>query len=55
MDPNTVIYLENGFELHPIWSDFNTEFRDVILHKFGNEVHTFFVFVFGIFVFCQCF
>ena len=33
MDPKKVMNLEKGFELDPIWSEFNAEFRDLMRKK----------------------
>ena len=34
MDPKKVMNLEKGFELDPIWSEFNAEFRGLMRKKF---------------------
>ena len=34
MDPKKVMNLEKGFELDPIWSEFNAEFRGLLRKKF---------------------
>ena len=36
IDPSKLMNLEKGFDLDPIWSEFNPIFRDVIRKKIGN-------------------
>ena len=36
IDPSKLMNLEKGFELDPIWSEFNPVFRDLVQKKIGN-------------------
>ena len=35
IDPSKLMNLEKGFDLDPIWSEFNPVFRDVVRKKIG--------------------
>jgi hypothetical protein len=37
IDPGKLMNLEKGFDLDPIWSEFNPVFRDIIQKKIGNR------------------
>ena len=37
IDPSKLMNLEKGFDLDPIWSEFNPVFRDSIQKKIGNR------------------
>jgi hypothetical protein len=37
IDPSKLMNLEKGFDLDPIWSEFNPVFRDIIQKKIGNR------------------